>query len=153
MSDQYGGHYAPQQPQQYAVQPQYQQAQYQQQYDQYGDGYGYEQKPSARGRRKPAERDITTEGSTDGKSTTAAGILGAIGVLCALVEVIFCALSPLWFQDILCLLAICFGSYSFASSTARSDRWRAISSIAIGCCALIGTMSVHAMTAVVAALV
>lgn len=143
MSDQYGGHYAQRQyqPQQYAPQ----------QYDAYGDGYEYDRRPPARQARAHLDPGIATEGGADGKGTAAAGVLGAIGILCALLEVLFCALSPLWLQDILCLLAICFGAYSFASSTARSDRWRSISAMVIGGCSLVGTMSMHAIASVIIA--
>ena len=157
MPDQYGGHYAPQQPQQYAAQPQYQQSQ--QQYDQYGDGYGYEQKPSARGGRKQGQKEYRNDferlsaavDGEDGQPSAVPSIVGWVAFSLAMFEVLFLPVEELWVQDIFCVVAISLGAYSYQKQKVREDGWQALVAIVLGACALVGTMGMHAMGAVIGA--
>lgn len=148
MPDQYGGHYAPQQPQQYQQQPAYYQDE--QAYDSYAD------KPSARVSRKQARREYKNDfdrlsaavDGTDGQPSAVPSIIGWVAFSLAMFEVLFLPVAELWIQDVVCVVAISLGAYSYQKQKVREDGWQALVAIVLGACALVGTMSMHAIGSV-----
>ncbi len=151
MPDQYGGHYAPQQAQSYQQDPMY----YQQ-----DESYDpYTARPSARGSRRQTKSEYKNDfdrltaavDGTDGQPSAVPSIIGWVAFSLALFEVLFLPVAELWIQDIVCVVVISLGAYSYQKQKVREDGWQALVAIVLGACALVGTMSMHAIGSVLIA--